>query len=65
MIKIACEVTVYEIDGKETSMIPPVTITVRSHWNRDSLVVLEVDNRKMAVSAADLHAAITNATRTK
>jgi hypothetical protein len=61
MIKVRNEVTVYEIDGKETSVPSPV-IVVCSHWNRDSLVVLESDGMRLTVSARDLLEAVANAT---
>lgn len=65
MIKVSNEVTIYEIDGTETKGIPMPTMNVHSHWNRDSLVVLEVAGQRVTVSAADLRMAIENATRTK
>ena len=61
MIKVINEVSIHEIDGKETSVPTPV-LTVLSHWNHDSLVVLHTDGKKITVSARELQAAITNAT---
>jgi hypothetical protein len=63
MIKVSSEVTIYETNGKENSVPMPV-LSVASHWNRDSLVILEIAGQKVTVSAKDLQAAITNATNT-
>ncbi len=67
MIKVSNEMTIYEIDGKEVGGLLAVenTLTVRSHWNRNALVVLEYGGRRLAVSADDLQRAIRNATNTK
>lgn len=62
MIKVSNIVTVYEVDGKETTGIPMPTISVLSHWNRDSMVVLELAGQRVTVSAQDIRAAIDNAT---
>lgn len=64
MIKVSNEITVYETNGTESSGLPMPTISVASHWNRDSLVVLGVAGQKVAVSARDLQAAIANAINT-
>jgi hypothetical protein len=63
MIKVANEITVYEENGTETK-VPMPTLSVLSHWNRDSLVVLEIAGQKISVSARDLQAAIANAVNT-
>lgn len=62
MIKVQNTVTVYEVDGKEIGGINGPTLSVKSHWLRPSLVVLEVDGKALTVVADDLRAAIANAT---
>ena len=61
MIKVRSTVTVYERDGVEYRGLDGETIQVESHWNRNTLVVLEIGGHKHAVSASDLRVAITNA----
>lgn len=61
MIKSSNEVDIYEVDGQE-SAVPVPRLLVSNHWNRDSLVVLEVHGKRLTVSARDLQAAIANAT---
>jgi hypothetical protein len=41
---------------------PKPTVRVSSHWNYSDRVVLEVGDQKVTVLAADLEAAIRNAT---
>lgn len=65
MIKVKNEVGIYEIEGEEAPPIEGPTIEVLSHWNRDDLVVLKVDEKSYTVLARDLNAAISNATHTK
>lgn len=62
MIKVSNTITVYEVSGKDSAVVNGPTISVRSHWNRSSLVVLQVDDKELTVSASDLQAAIANAT---
>jgi len=62
VIKVSNEVTIYEVDGQATGGIPMPTMTVASHWNRDSLVVLHVNGKRVTVAARDLQAAVNNAT---
>lgn len=62
MIKVSNEITIYEINGEKTTIVPMPMMSVLSHWNQDSLVVLDVADRKVTVSARDLRAAIDNAT---
>lgn len=64
MLKVESKVPIYEINGQETEDSDGQVIVVTSHWNRQSMVVIEVNGgRKATVLAADLEAAITNATR--
>jgi hypothetical protein len=61
MIKVSNAISVYEVDGKEAISDGP-TIEVRSHWSRQSMVVLKVNGQSLTVIATDLEAAIRNAT---
>lgn len=62
MIKVNSTLDVYETDGQEVRELNGPKINVGSHWNRPTLVVLEVDGKRYTVSAADLDAAVRNAT---
>ena len=65
-MKVENTLDVYEVDDVEVKLgETKPTIIVKSHWNRDALVVLEVDDEKYTVSARELTAAIENATNTK
>jgi hypothetical protein len=64
VIAVTNKLKVYEIDGVEVSPSGTVEISVVSHWNRDSLVQIVIDGRRLTVVAADLCAAIANATNT-
>ena len=64
MIKVKSKVNVYEINGEETHGLELPTIEVHSHWNEHDKVVIVVDHKSHTVVAADLEAAIANATRT-
>jgi len=70
MIKSSNEVQIYEINGKEVRTTVgqqhPV-IQVGSHWNMDSMVVIQWhgdSGEKITVNATDLKKAIENATNT-
>lgn len=54
-IKVTNEVPTYDEPAKKN-------VLVSSHWNYSDRVVLEVGNQKVTVIAADLEAAIRNAT---
>lgn len=63
MIKVMCEVTVYETDDKAAP--PNAALIVNSHWNDDRMVVLETPSgHRFTVVAKHLKAAIDNATNT-
>lgn len=65
MIDVVNEVKVYEKRGRDTPLVgdePP--LTVRSHWNRNEFVRLVIADVDITVNAADLQAAINNATNT-
>jgi hypothetical protein len=66
MIKVSSVVSCYEVDGKETSGMNAKRpeLNVRSHWNRQEMVVLEIDGKAYTVLASDLKAAVDNATNT-
>jgi hypothetical protein len=63
MIKVESIVDCYEVDGQETPALSSKRphIIVRSHWNRDEFVVLEVEGKKFTLLAKDIRAAIANA----
>jgi hypothetical protein len=68
MIRSINLVEILEINGTDFSKIPDGErpdrqLTVESHWNYDSLVVLQhgASGEKIAVNAGDLITAITNA----
>ena len=65
MIKVSNELVVYEVDGVSVaSPIDGPRVHVRSHWNRNELVVVELEGKRMTLVAKDLLAAISNATNT-
>jgi len=64
MIEVECSVPVYEIDDKAVDAIKE-KITVKNHWNRDSFIVIVINKKEYTVDAAELQAAITNATHIK
>lgn len=62
MIKVSNTLTVYEVGGQETKVGSVPKLEVRSHWNRQALIVLEIGGQSYTVAADDLTAAIRNAT---
>lgn len=66
MIDVNNQVHIREVNGEAPLGNPSQLFTVSSHWNRDALVVLEfrLDGVavKISVLAADLIAALRNAT---
>jgi hypothetical protein len=64
MIEVQNKVPVYEVDGKDVAISGP-KIHVLSHWNSGDRVVLQIGERTWTVIAADLEAAIKNATNTR
>lgn len=62
MIKVSSQVTIYEMNGKETTIERP-RLVVKSHWNNEDFVILIFEDKEITVTAKDLVAAITNATR--
>lgn len=66
MINSINEVKIYEEKDKEVSIGVSSFIKIKSHWNRQEFVVLEIGKGVMVtVLARDLKNAIDNATNTK
>lgn len=59
------EIKIYETNGKETPIGENPILEVRSHWNNDNLVVIEIDGKTVTVVASQLEKAIHNATNWK
>jgi len=58
-IAIKADINVYELDGKEVEIGgKEKTFTVRSHWNRDEMIVILIGSHEYTVSASDLVSAI-------
>jgi len=64
MIKVKQTVEIYEENGGEIPLGISKHMTVESHWNRDERVILVIGRRRITVIAADLQAALDNATNT-
>ena len=56
-MKIEIEVAVYEIDGKECAY-PAPSVIVRSHWNRDNMIILEMGDCNFTIAEDDIIKAI-------
>lgn len=65
MIKVINEVPVYEVNGNESRAVDGPKVHVLSHWSSPDRVVLQVGDTKWTVVAADLEAAVKNATNTR
>lgn len=63
MITSKNEVKVYELNDKE-STFESEKLLIENHWNRHQFVCLTINGQKITVVAADLQAAIINATNT-
>lgn len=63
MISVIQKIPLYEIDSNNTDTVETPTMEVRSHWNDDGMIVLQIDpkSKSVTVRAADLKAAIANA----
>jgi hypothetical protein len=62
-MKVTNEIKVYELDNKGS--FPgddELCLLVKAHWNRDSMVVLEIGGHAYTVVAEELKKAINNAT---
>jgi len=62
MIKVSQTIRIYEENDKEVPIKIDKYMGVESHWNRDERVILVIDGERITVIAADLEAAISNAT---
>ena len=67
MIDVRQEIKLYEVDGEAVTVLDHPVLVVKSHWNQNTMVVLEIgtaeEGKKVCtVLAADLEAAIENAT---
>lgn len=60
-MKITTEITIYEVDSKTTAVVRP-QVTIKSHWSRNEMVILRLDDKDITVKASDLKKAIENAT---
>lgn len=65
MIKVQSEVPIYEINGEEIPLNKNKSLTICSHWNQESKVVLVIGRRRYTVVASDLQAAVANATNSR
>lgn len=61
MIEVENSLNIYEVNGEETTGLDRPKLKVQSS-GRQGLVVLLVDGQKLLVSAADMRAALDNAT---
>jgi hypothetical protein len=62
MIKVSSQVSIQEIDSKSVPIGAQPTVTIKSHWNDQTLVVLEIDGKNYSMNTMDIQAAIQNAT---
>ena len=65
MIKVTCEVKIYEKDGEDCGAATNWAISVNSHSISDKKIEINVGKYRVVVVAADMIAAIENATNTK
>ena len=61
--KVCSEIQVYEIDGEDVAIgqMDGTKLKIRSHWNRNNRVVLDINGIKITVIARDLELAVQNA----
>lgn len=62
-VDMKAQVSVYEIDGEEHDTVEGEKLIVRSHWNDDDMVVLEIGGKRLTVVGADLRSAIQRCSR--
>lgn len=63
IVKTECEIRAYESDGQElTGLVVPLML-VRSHWNYESRVVIEMGGVKFTFVAAELIDAVRRCSR--
>lgn len=64
MIRVECEVTIYEKDGKSTTIADREQFDVVSHWNQNAWVCIHIGDIAVTVNGKDLITAIENAMNT-
>jgi hypothetical protein len=64
MIKVENKVDLYEVNGTEVNVVPAPTVSICSHCINNKMIVIDMGNEKLTVKAADMLAAIANATNT-
>lgn len=58
MLTTKCEITVYEVEGKEVTPVGGPKVVVRSRDRYRTLVELDFDGKRMSVNRRDLEAAL-------
>jgi len=65
-MEVENKLKVYEVDDVEVKLGEKnPEIIIKNHWNRNNFVVIEINEKRYTVSAAELDAAIENATNTR
>ena len=64
MIRVECEVTIYEKNGERTTLKDREPLTVVSHWNQNAWVCVRFGDISVTVKGDDLITAIRNAMST-
>ena len=63
-VKIKCEVTAYEQNGRSVEVSPPPVMTLESHWNQSGFVVVRIGDQSLTVSVDQLCGAAKRCART-
>ncbi len=58
----AATTTTIPLYGDAANAASPPTVGIHSHWNRNDLVIIEINGKQLTVVAKDLEAAVRNAT---
>jgi len=58
MLRTTCEISVYEIDGKDVKSIGGPMVQVRSRDTHRILVEIEFEGKRVAVNRRELEAAL-------
>ena len=58
MLRTTCEISVYEIDGKDVTPVGGPKVQVRSRDTHRILVEIEFEGRRVAVNRRELEAAL-------
>lgn len=65
MVEVHQKIEALHVGGADEGTKSERPLVVRSHWNRDDLVILRLgDGEEIAVRAKELRAAVENATNT-